>query len=55
MGWGKKTNCNLYTTTVSTKPGTRTEPTKSRKAGHFVPDKLEARQLTQLCDVIWHH
>ena len=31
------------------------EPTKSRKAGHIVPDKLQARQPTHLyiIDVIW--
>ena len=30
-----------------------TGATKSSKAGHIVPDKLEARRPTYLYDVIW--
>ena len=29
------------------------EPTKSSKAGHIVPDKLQAHQPPPLYDVIW--
>ena len=31
----------------------RAEPTKSSKAIHIMPDKLQARQPTHLYDVIW--